>query len=97
MLYPPRVPGPRRVHHDADEVSQVLAGRMVFRIGDQEVVGEAGATVYAPRGVPHGFSVTSEEPAHYLITYTPAGFEGFIRDASEPAPARLLPPPSGPP
>jgi mannose-6-phosphate isomerase-like protein (cupin superfamily) len=93
MRYPSGIVVPVHVHLEADEVFQVLEGRMQFTIGDRQFVAEPGATVFMPRGVPHGFTVLAPGPVHYVITYTPAGFEGFIRDTSEPAPRRELPPP----
>lgn len=39
--------------HPWDELTYVLEGVMEFRIGDQQVVGEAGTLVSLPRGAPH--------------------------------------------
>jgi hypothetical protein len=41
--------------------------------------------------VPHAYRVGSDE-AHWLVIATPAGFEAFVREVAEPAPAEHLPP-----
>src|SRR5207244_12105581 len=49
--------------------------------------------VYGPRGIAHTFTVRSSE-ARFLLVTEPAGFEGFIRTLSEPAPSLTIPPPA---
>jgi hypothetical protein len=41
--------------------------------------------------VPHAYRVESEE-ARWLVISTPAGFDAFVREVAEPAPAEELPP-----
>ena len=48
-----------------------------FYVGEEKVEAEAGAFVYGPRGVPHGFEVHGAEPARILLQNYPAGFERF--------------------
>jgi len=91
MLYPPKEV-PLHVHNREDELFHVLEGKISYRIGESRFEASAGHSVFAPRGVPHGFTVSSPEPAHYLIVYSPAGFEEFIRETSEPAETLGLPP-----
>jgi hypothetical protein len=52
----------------------------------------AGAFVYGPHDIPHTFEVTSDQ-ARFLLVTEPAGFESFIRAASEPAQSLTIPPP----
>jgi mannose-6-phosphate isomerase-like protein (cupin superfamily) len=92
LLYPPKLEVPLHVHHREDELFHVLEGKISYRVGASRFEASAGHTVFAPRGVPHGFTVSSPEPAHYLIVYSPAGFEEFIRESSEPAATLGLPP-----
>jgi quercetin dioxygenase-like cupin family protein len=96
VLLPPGVPVPSHVHHDADEMFLVVEGEVRYRVGTLACAALPGAAVVAPRGIPHEF-VAVERPARYLITYTPAGFEEFMMETSEPAPSLTLPPPAGPP
>src|SRR2546428_693692 len=98
MLYAAGAVVPPHVHHREDELFYVLEGEITIEIGEKTHVVGAGATVLAPRDVPHGFTVTSPQPVHYLIVYTPGGFEGFVMSPSRPAmEATLPPPPESPP
>ena len=98
MLYPAGAVVPQHVHHREDELFYVLEGEITIQVCEHSYVGGAGATILAPRDVPHGFTVTSSQPVRYLILYTPAGFEGFIMQSSQPAlQATLPPPPQSPP
>jgi quercetin dioxygenase-like cupin family protein len=98
MLCPPGLPVFSHVHHDADEVFQVLEGEIHYRVGTMRCTALPGSVVVAPRGVPHEFVAVGTQPARYLITYTPAGFEEFMIESSEAAPSLTVPPPpDGPP
>jgi quercetin dioxygenase-like cupin family protein len=98
LVLPPGLPVMPHVHHDADEMFVVLEGELRYRVGSLSCVARPGSVVVAPRGVPHEFQVVSAGPARYLVTYTPAGFEEFMLETSQPAPGPVLPPPmSGPP
>jgi quercetin dioxygenase-like cupin family protein len=82
---------PLHVDHRNDETVYVVAGRMTLFLGGREIdLGEGQAAV-APRGVPHAYRIESEQ-ARWLVINNPAGFERFLRAASEPAPADELPP-----
>ena len=82
---------PRHVHHDEDEVFHILAGEIRYELGDEIIVGRAGDTVLAPRGVPHGFRVISPEGAR-VLTVSRGGFETMVRNASRPAETDAPPP-----
>ncbi len=92
MVWPPNLEVPLHVHTREDEVFHVIAGKISYRIGTSRFDASSGQSVFAPKNTPHGFTVTSDEPAHYLIVYSPAGFEGFIRESSQPALSLALPP-----
>ena len=84
---------PLHVHPDDDETFYVLEGELLVHIDGAEYVAGAGAVAFAPRGKPHAFLVTSER-ARFLGLVTPgAGVERFIREAGDPAPGRIAPPP----
>ena len=51
---------------------------------------EPGTKVFLPRNVQHSFAIESEK-ARMLILITPAGFEGWFKEFSVPAPALTLP------
>jgi quercetin dioxygenase-like cupin family protein len=94
----PRVGGsPLHVHHNEDEWFYVIEGELTFWVGGQVIDAPAGSFVYGPRGIPHTFTVNSEE-ARFLLVTEPAGFEGFVRALAEPAERLEIPPaPSAPP
>jgi hypothetical protein len=50
----------------------------------------AGSFIFLPRDIPHGFRV--DAPTKLLILTTPAGFEQFVLEMSEPARELALPP-----
>jgi len=92
MLWPPKLEVPLHVHTREDELFHLLEGKISYRIGDSRFEAAPGHTIFAPRNIPHNFIVTSPEPARYLILYSPAGFEEFIHDSSQPAQTLTLPP-----
>ena len=89
---------PLHVHHREHEAWYVLEGQLTFRVGEDTLSAPAGSFAFAPRGVPHGFTV-DVEPTRVLIFAMPAGFERFATELGVPAhdmsrPAGLdLPPP----
>jgi quercetin dioxygenase-like cupin family protein len=62
----------------------VLEGELTFRLEGEELVAGRGDAVSIPSGLVHAFSVSSPEPARYLILCAPAGLEAFFADAGEP-------------
>lgn len=90
---------PYHVHHAEDEFFYVLEGQIECHSGkggEQVVRAGPNDTVFLPRDVPHGFRVVSDEPCRMLIGLTPGGFEGFFKQAGEPARAVEPPAPADP-
>jgi quercetin dioxygenase-like cupin family protein len=87
---------PYHMHRNEDESFYVVEGEMTFYVGDERVKAEAGAFVYGPRGVPHGFEVEETAPARILLQNYPAGFEGFPVEVGEPAKELTIPPAEAP-
>jgi mannose-6-phosphate isomerase-like protein (cupin superfamily) len=86
---------PLHVHTEADEGFYVLEGRLRVFVGDDELELGPGDCAVAPRGISHVYRVESER-ARWLAICSPAGFERFVTEVSEPAPEARLPeaPPS---
>jgi cupin domain len=61
----------------------VIAGEMTFVVGDQRFEAAAGDFVFAPKGVPHAYLVTSEH-AEYIASFSPAGVEAFFAEVAPP-------------
>jgi quercetin dioxygenase-like cupin family protein len=66
------------VHTGHDEAFFILGGTLRFRVGAgyRELV--AGETVFASRGLAHGFSNAGSEPARYLAMLSPSGYEFYF-------------------
>jgi quercetin dioxygenase-like cupin family protein len=79
------------VHHQEDEGFWILEGELTFYVGDQTIKAHPGSFLFGPKDVPHAFTVDSG-PARLLFVFTPAGFEGLIREMGEPARSLTIPP-----
>jgi mannose-6-phosphate isomerase-like protein (cupin superfamily) len=75
---------PLHVHHHEDEAWYVLDGKMTFYVDDETLVATSGSFVFAPRGLPHTFTV-DVEPTRVLVFVSPAGFERFAAELGSPA------------
>jgi mannose-6-phosphate isomerase-like protein (cupin superfamily) len=82
---------PLHIHHNEDEGFWILEGSLTFEVGGKTIKAEPGSFLFGPRDVPHRYRV-DKGPARLLFILSPAGFENFIRDTSELAPALTLPP-----
>jgi mannose-6-phosphate isomerase-like protein (cupin superfamily) len=74
---------PLHVHHREDEAFFVLDGEVSFAIGEDTFDAGPGGFAFGPRDVPHRYTVRTPT-ARMLMLFSPAGFEGFIRETSEP-------------
>jgi quercetin dioxygenase-like cupin family protein len=88
---------PLHIHRNEDEAWYVLDGQMTFHVGDDVFEAPAGSFAFAPRGLPHAFTV-DVEPTRVLVFATPAGFERFAMElgvrATGDAPPADMPLPS---
>ncbi len=78
----PRLPVPGHIHTREDESWYVIEGELLFDVGDEQIKAGPGTLVYAPRDVPHGYSVT-KVPARYLMMFTPAGIEPLFAEVAQ--------------
>jgi mannose-6-phosphate isomerase-like protein (cupin superfamily) len=90
---PPGAQAPLHVHHREDEGFWILDGDVTFHVGDVTIDARAGDFAWGPRDVPHRYTV-GPDGCRMLFILTPAGFEGLVRDMSEPAAERTIPPAS---
>ena len=79
---PPGFGPPLHIHHDAAEAFYVLEGEYVMFLDDREVRCPAGAFVFIPAGMRHGFRVGSA-PSRKLNFYFPAVMIGYFDDLSD--------------
>jgi mannose-6-phosphate isomerase-like protein (cupin superfamily) len=82
---------PLHIHHNEDEAWYVLEGQLTFYVADKILEASAGSFIFAPRGIPHTFTV-DVEPSRVLVFATPAGFERFAFELGEPARSNGVPP-----
>jgi quercetin dioxygenase-like cupin family protein len=93
---PPGLEAPLHVHHREDEAFWILDGEVTLHVGDETIEAGPGDYAFGPRDVPHRYTV-GDSGCHMLFICTPGGFENLVRNMSEPAASRSVPPPSEPP
>jgi uncharacterized protein (TIGR02246 family) len=89
---PPGFASPYHTHHREDEAFYVLEGEVAFVCDGKWLKAGAGAYVFGPRGIPHGFKIVGNTPARMLILCSPGGFEHFVLEQATP----IADPPSPP-
>jgi quercetin dioxygenase-like cupin family protein len=89
---PPGLEAPLHVHHRDDEAFWILEGTVAFEVGDQTIEASAGDYVFAPRDIPHRYTI-GDAGCRMLFILVPSGIEDVIRATSEPAASRTVPPP----
>jgi mannose-6-phosphate isomerase-like protein (cupin superfamily) len=97
FLMPAQFGPPLHIHHDEDEILQIIEGSVRIVCGDTNVIAGPGAFAYLPRGVPHTFWVQGDEPARMLAIFTPGGVEQMFADSGEPTGSAQLPEGNGTP
>ena len=95
LTIPVGLESPYHTHSREDESFYVLAGQVAFVCDGKWIDAGPGSFVFGPRGIPHGFRVEGEAPAQMLILCSPAGFEHFVRELSEPLDSAPVPPDFG--
>lgn len=76
---PPRLIAPLHLHHHDDEAWYVLEGRLIVRVGDDDIECSVGSAVMVPRGTPHTYWNPDPTQARYLLVMT-ANIYGLIRE-----------------
>src|SRR5438270_4190293 len=91
---PHALAAPLHRHSREDEYSYVLEGRVGALLGDEVVYGEPGDLIFKPRGQWHTFWNAGDEPARILEIISPAGFERFFAELTDPSQAAGPPDPA---
>jgi hypothetical protein len=79
-----------------DEVYFLLAGEPEVIVGDELVALRAGDTLMAPRNIPHQLRNSGAVENHYLLLFSPSGFEEFLKATAVLAPNNAVAPTSPP-
>ena len=77
---PPGFATPLHIHYCEDVAVYVMEGRLTFFWGSEMKEAAAGAYLFQPRGIPHGFRVAGAMPARILYITIPAGFDRFVSE-----------------
>jgi quercetin dioxygenase-like cupin family protein len=88
----PEMTVPRHTHTREDEAYYVLSGELEVIVGDEVFILRAGDTLIAPRDIPHQLRNSGDVENHYLIMFSPSGFEGFLKATAVPAPDNAVAP-----
>ncbi|TMM52551.1 cupin domain-containing protein [Sulfitobacter sabulilitoris] len=70
---------PRHIHTGDDEIFTLVSGSCEFWLGDKYVTPGLGEPLHIRRGVEHGFRITGDGPARYVMILSPGASEGFFR------------------
>ena len=92
MALAPGMGVPRHMHTREDESYFVLRGALEVIVGDETFVLKAGDTLLAPRGISHQLRNPGNVENHYLLVFSPSGFEGFLKATAIPAPVNATAP-----
>lgn len=71
---------PPHIHHREDETFQILEGEYEWTVGGKTFIAQKGATLFAPRGIPHTYRYLGTTPGRLMCVITPSGFEGFFEE-----------------
>ena len=82
-IAPHALAAPLHYHHNEDEYSFVLRGRLGALLGEEVVTADAGAWVFKPRHQWHTFWNPGNEPCEIIEVISPSGFEQCFREVAE--------------
>jgi quercetin dioxygenase-like cupin family protein len=95
-LLAPGGEAPAHIHHREDETFYVLEGILELRVGEVTQVVRPGDYIQVPMGTVHSLRNVGEQTARALVTFVPAGLEGFFAEVYQPVAGRTTPPPPPP-
>lgn len=84
---------PPHIHTREAESFYVVSGSLEILLGDSTYQAKSGDFVFVPPGTLHRFKNVGGGTAVQLVTFAPAGMEGFFREAFPPVTDRKAPPP----
>ena len=73
---------PEHIHIREDEIYYILDGQLRFKVDQELLDAPTGSLVFIPRGTPHCFQNTGQDPAR-LVMFTPAGMERFFEGTAK--------------
>jgi quercetin dioxygenase-like cupin family protein len=88
----PGIGVPRHTHTHEDESYYVTSGELEVIVGDQVFVLKEGDILMAPRNIPHELRNSGSTTNHYLLVFSPSGFEDFVMATALPGPENAVAP-----
>jgi mannose-6-phosphate isomerase-like protein (cupin superfamily) len=82
-IAPRALVAPLHYHHNEDEFSFVLTGKLGALLGDDVVTAGPGTWVFKPRGQWHTFWNAGDTPCEIIEIISPGGFEDFFREITQ--------------
>jgi mannose-6-phosphate isomerase-like protein (cupin superfamily) len=83
-IAPRALAAPLHLHHNEDEYSYVLRGRLGALLGEEVVSAAQGSWVLKPRRQWHTFwNDSADEPCEIIEIISPAGFEKYFREVAD--------------
>jgi quercetin dioxygenase-like cupin family protein len=79
---PPGEGPPLHTHTREEETIYVVSGDFRWQLGDELSDAPPGSFAFIPRGVAHTWQNIGEQPGMILVTFMPAGMEGFFERLS---------------
>jgi len=83
---------PRHTHMREDEAYFVVAGELEVAVGENIFVLRPGDSLLAPRNIAHKLRNSGNTTNHYLLVFSPSGFEEFVMATAVPAPDNAVAP-----
>jgi quercetin dioxygenase-like cupin family protein len=71
------------VHKRLEETWYVLDGELEFRLDEDVLIANPGATVFVPPGVAHAFANRTDAPARFLLIMSPPGHDRYFDELAE--------------
>ena len=81
-MAPRALAAPLHRHHNEDEYSYVIRGRLGALLGDEVLEAGPGTWVFKPRNQWHTFWNAGDEECEIIEVIAPGGFEDFFREIS---------------
>jgi quercetin dioxygenase-like cupin family protein len=88
----PGIGVPRHSHTREEKGYYVLSGELEVIVGEEIFILKPGDTLMAPRDIPHQLRNSGNTENHYLLIFSPAGFEEFLKVTAVPAPDNAVAP-----
>jgi mannose-6-phosphate isomerase-like protein (cupin superfamily) len=82
-IAPRALVAPLHYHHNEDEFSYVLTGKLGAILGDDVVTAGPGTWVFKPRCQWHTFWNAGDTPCEIIEIISPGGFEDFFREITQ--------------